>query len=71
MKTSKKSQSSDPAQSERFIKAARELGCDESEERFDAVLKKVAKHRPNSSDQSGDQIAERSRASSAEPKSDP
>ena len=33
----------DPAQSERFKQAARELGCDESEERFDAVLKAVAK----------------------------
>ena len=34
------------AQSEAFIKAARELGCDESEERFDEVLKKVARHKP-------------------------
>jgi hypothetical protein len=28
------------------MKAAREFGCDESEERFDEVLKKVAKHKP-------------------------
>ena len=30
-------------QSQRFIEAARELGCDESEERFNEALKKVAK----------------------------
>ena len=30
-------------QSSKFKRAARELGCDESEERFDAALKKVAK----------------------------
>jgi hypothetical protein len=30
-------------QSAAFKKAARELGCDESEERFDQALKKVAK----------------------------
>lgn len=28
-----------------FIDAARELGCDESEERFVAALKRVGKHR--------------------------
>ena len=33
-------------QRRRFIETARELGCDESEERFDAVLKAVAKHQP-------------------------
>lgn len=31
---------------EEFIKAAKELECDESEERFDAALKKVAAHKP-------------------------
>lgn len=36
----------DPAQSERFKQAARELGCDESEERFDEALRAVAKHKP-------------------------
>lgn len=32
------------AQSEAFIEAARELGCDEDAAHFDAVLKKVARH---------------------------
>jgi hypothetical protein len=32
------------AQVEAFRKAARELGCDESEERFQEALRKVAKH---------------------------
>jgi hypothetical protein len=34
------------AQGKAFIETAKALGCDESEERFDAVLKAVAKHRP-------------------------
>ncbi len=34
------------SQSERFKQAARELGCDESEVRFDAALKAIAKHKP-------------------------
>ena len=29
-----------------FRKAARELGCDESEERFQEALRTVAKHKP-------------------------
>jgi hypothetical protein len=29
-----------------FLDAARALECDESEERFDAALKKVAAHKP-------------------------
>jgi hypothetical protein len=33
-------------QTQRFIEAARELGCDESEERFDDALRKVAKAKP-------------------------
>jgi hypothetical protein len=33
-------------QRRRFEEAARELGCDESEERFDAALRKVVKHKP-------------------------
>jgi hypothetical protein len=37
---------SDQTQSERFKQAARELGCDESEERFEAALRKVVKHKP-------------------------
>lgn len=36
------------SQTEAFRNAARELGCDESEERFDAALKKVAAHKPSS-----------------------
>ena len=43
---SRKGSEAQATQSERFIKAARELGCDESEEAFDAALRKVAKHRP-------------------------
>jgi hypothetical protein len=33
-------------QSAAFIEAARQLGCDESEERFNEKLKAVAKHKP-------------------------
>jgi hypothetical protein len=33
-------------QTERFKQAARELGCDEDEARFEANLKKVAQHKP-------------------------
>jgi hypothetical protein len=41
-----KKQDATPSQSERFKQAARELGCDESEERFNEALKAVAKHKP-------------------------
>ena len=34
------------SQSERFEQAARELGCDESEERFGEIVKKLAKAGP-------------------------
>jgi hypothetical protein len=34
------------AQSEAFIKAALELGCDEDPAHFDSALKKVARHKP-------------------------
>lgn len=34
------------AQSEAFIEAARELGCDDDPTHFDEVLKKVAWHKP-------------------------
>lgn len=44
MTTSRSDQSE---QLERFKQAARELGCDESEERFDEALRKVAGHRPS------------------------
>ncbi len=36
----------DPEQSKRFIEAARELGCDESEERFIETVRKVASAPP-------------------------
>ena len=36
---------SDPAQSERFIAAAREAGCSEDEAVFDENLKKIARHK--------------------------
>ncbi|MGD9658328.1 MAG: hypothetical protein AB7U61_11970 [Methylocystis sp.] len=32
-------------QTDKFVEAARELGCDESEAHFDAALKKVAQHK--------------------------
>lgn len=35
-----------PSQIRDFRKAARELGADESEAKFDAALKSVAKHKP-------------------------
>jgi hypothetical protein len=39
---------SDPGKSQRdkFLTTARELGCDESDERFDAALGKLVKHKP-------------------------
>jgi hypothetical protein len=36
-------------QSERFIEAARKLGCDDDPAHFDEILKKVARHKPPSS----------------------
>jgi hypothetical protein len=33
-------------QSEKFKEAARDLGCDDSEEAFDEALRKVARHKP-------------------------
>lgn len=38
--------SDEQTQGERFAQAARELECDESEERWDATLKKVAAQKP-------------------------
>ena len=35
-----------PRQVEAFRKAARELGCDDSEDRFQAALRTIAKHKP-------------------------
>lgn len=45
-----KSKTSTKSQGARFIDAARSLGCDESEERFDEALKKVARHKLAPSD---------------------
>lgn len=42
----KKDIAADPEQSARFIEAARELGCDESPDAFEAAVKKVARHKP-------------------------
>ena len=42
----KSSSQADPEQSARFIEAARELGCDESPDAFEAAVKKVARHKP-------------------------
>lgn len=36
----------DKDQKERFERTARELGCDESEERFNERLKRIAKAKP-------------------------
>lgn len=36
----------DKTQSEKFIDATRELGCDEDEARCNNKLKKVARHKP-------------------------
>jgi hypothetical protein len=41
-----KNDNSKSAQSKRFIHAARALECDESEERFDAALKKIGAYKP-------------------------
>jgi hypothetical protein len=49
----KKTNTATESQSERFKQLARELGCDEPEERFEAVLKAVAKHHPVGSHRNG------------------
>ena len=36
----------DQPQSDKFKQAARDLGCDEDEGRWDETLKRVAKHKP-------------------------
>lgn len=42
--------SSDESQSEKFKRLARELECDESEDRFDRALKRVAESPPHERD---------------------
>jgi hypothetical protein len=51
--TEPKRNDSKTAQPVRFEDAARALGCDESEERFDAALKKVAAHKPPKDSETG------------------
>jgi hypothetical protein len=38
--------SDDPEQSKRFIKAAREIGADESPEAFERVFRKIVRSKP-------------------------
>ena len=45
MKSAKKQPITD--QGRRFVDAAHALGCDESEEHFNAALAKVARHKPD------------------------
>lgn len=40
----------DHDQSQRFKDAARELGADESEERFNAALGKITRHKPKTNE---------------------
>lgn len=40
-------------QHRKFVEAARTLGCDKSEDRFDAALKKVAAHKPPKDNETG------------------
>ena len=42
----KKGTAADTEQSARFIEAARELGCDESLDAFEAAVKQVARQKP-------------------------
>jgi hypothetical protein len=46
MEKRKAEKGSDRKQIESFRQAARELGCDESEDRFRDALRAVAKHKP-------------------------
>jgi hypothetical protein len=43
----------DKSQRAAFINAARALECDESEERFDAALRKIAAHKPQKDSEDG------------------
>jgi hypothetical protein len=46
MEMSAKAKKRPSEQVKEFRQAARELGCDENEERFQTALRAVAKHRP-------------------------
>lgn len=55
-----KSPAKPPAsQIDSFRSAARELGCDESEERFDAALGKIVKHKPPPDDKPTKPVAKK------------
>jgi hypothetical protein len=43
---SMKRKDGEKSQQRSFVEAARSLECDESEERFDAALRKIAAHKP-------------------------
>lgn len=45
--TRRKTEKADPAQSKRFIEAARELGTDDDPERFKDMVRKIAKAPPS------------------------
>jgi hypothetical protein len=49
----KETKKSRELQSEKFFEAARSLECDESEERFDAALRKIAAHKPPKGSETG------------------
>jgi hypothetical protein len=46
-KANPKPKLTDKEQSERFIETARELGADESGQRFDAAISKILKEKPS------------------------
>jgi hypothetical protein len=50
---SKRKTADDPKQAAAFRKAARELGADDSEERFQDALRKIARHKTKTADQAG------------------
>lgn len=45
-----KTEASKESQATRFEQAARELGCDDDEAKFNAALGKVARHKPDPAD---------------------
>ena len=58
----RKPKSESDQQSERFKQAARELGCDESEERFVETVRKIAKAPPQHKAAKGTKPAPRTKA---------
>jgi hypothetical protein len=51
-------------QFKRFVESARALECDESEERFDAALRKIAAHKPSGDSQNRAPVVKEKRPSS-------